>query len=141
MAATLAELEDRVEVIEAQLAQVLATYNTSRQTGAVVANLDASITNLTDSITAIQSSLKSLNQKVALGAAQVATITGYSHTQGSSSTTWTITHNLNTSRPLFVAYDSSGTYITPSSVVVSSANTLTLTFSTAQSGTALVAKI
>jgi hypothetical protein len=61
--------------------------------------------------------------------------------QSTASTTWTITHNLQTNMPCvdFWVMDG-GTYtkIMPSSMIVSNANTLVATFSSAQAGRATV---
>ena len=61
----------------------------------------------------------------------------YNHTQSTPSTTWTITHNLNTTS---VVTDTSINFggnlekILPLNVVLTDANTLTVTFSSAQTG-------
>ena len=63
---------------------------------------------------------------------------GYRHDQTSSSTTWTITHNLNTSAPVVDCWVG-GDKIMPLTVTATDANTVTITFSTAQTGVAYVA--
>lgn len=63
--------------------------------------------------------------------------TSYTHEQLSASTTWTITHNLNTSAPSYHCYiDVNGvnTQIIPNEATATDENTLTLTFSTARAG-------
>ena len=70
----------------------------------------------------------------------------YEHNQASTSTIWTVTHNLNAANSLAVDcwidpsngtnYD---TKIIPLSVVPTSATVLTITFSTALKGRAMVA--
>jgi len=67
---------------------------------------------------------------------------GYKHTQVSSSTTWTITHSLGTSAPVVDCWINNGgvnTKIIPLNVVATSANVVTITFSSAQAGVAYVA--
>lgn len=60
----------------------------------------------------------------------------------SSSTSWVITHNLNTDTPVVdVWYDDSGTWkkLMPLSVVATSANVATITFTSATAGKVIVA--
>jgi hypothetical protein len=59
-------------------------------------------------------------------------------TQASASTSWSVTHNLNTTTPVVQVYDGSGNMIIPSSVVIVDADDLTITFSVAQSGKAII---
>jgi hypothetical protein len=70
-------------------------------------------------------------------------MSGYNHIQGSANTTWTITHNLNNSNPVVDFWVEDGspletTKILPLSVVATSANVITATFSTARAGKAVV---
>ena len=65
----------------------------------------------------------------------------YRHTQASASTSWVIAHNLGTSAPVVDVWVDEGgdtVKIMPLSVDVDSANQVTLTFSTAKSGEAIV---
>ena len=67
---------------------------------------------------------------------------GYTHTQTTASTIWTVIHNLNTQAPIIDCWvDVSGTItkIIPVSVVVVNSYTVTVTFSTSRSGYAYVA--
>lgn len=67
---------------------------------------------------------------------------GFKHTQSVASTTWTINHGLGTETPIVDCWiDVSGTFtkILPLSVVATSSTTVTITFSSAQSGRAMVA--
>lgn len=69
-------------------------------------------------------------------------VTGYRHTQDTASTTWTITHNLDTESPVVDCWiDESGTTtkILPQSVVATSPSVVTITFSSAKAGIAYVA--
>ena len=66
----------------------------------------------------------------------------YRHDQSSPSTTWTITHNLGTSTPVVDCWvDVAGTMtkIMPLSVEATSNAVVTITFSSAYAGRALVA--
>jgi len=68
-------------------------------------------------------------------------VRGYTHTQSTPSTTWTINHNLGLSQPIVdVFVDDNGTItrILPASMVVTNSNTLTLTFTSALAGSAEV---
>lgn len=65
-------------------------------------------------------------------------INGYEFTQASNSSTWVITHNLATSFPVVQVYDSSNSVIIPESITVTDANTVTVTFTSAISGKAIV---
>ncbi len=59
-----------------------------------------------------------------------------------AATTWTVTHNLNTSTPCVNCYiDNGGTFeqVIPLSVSVTNANELDVTFSSAQAGRVIVA--
>jgi len=60
------------------------------------------------------------------------------HTEAVASTTWTVTHNLNTTIPLLQVYDSNGVMLIPDNVVPTSNNVMAVTFNTAQAGTAIV---
>lgn len=67
---------------------------------------------------------------------------GYKHTQSTASTTWTINHGLGTSTPVVDCWiDVSGTItkVLPLNVVATSDSVVTITFTSAQSGTAFVA--
>jgi hypothetical protein len=60
------------------------------------------------------------------------------HDQASSSSSWTITHNLNTVSPLVQVYDDSGSMIIPGEVIPTSNNVITITFTTAITGRAVI---
>jgi len=66
----------------------------------------------------------------------------YRHTQGTASTTWTIAHNFNNAAvPLVSCYVLDGgvdTQILPASVKVTNANTVTVTFTAATAGKAVI---
>jgi len=62
----------------------------------------------------------------------------YVHTEGSVATTWTITHNLNTTIPLLQIYNAAGEMLIPDSVTPTSNNIMEVTFNTAVDGTAIV---
>ena len=70
------------------------------------------------------------------------TITGSFHfTQAVAATSWVIAHNLNVSAPVvdfWIDDGGSKTKVFPLTVVATDANTVTATFSTAQSGEAVV---
>lgn len=69
----------------------------------------------------------------------------YKHTQASANTTWIISHNLNSTDILFEIYiDTGGSVykpILPSDFSFTDTNTITLTFSSVQSGYAVIKKI
>jgi len=62
----------------------------------------------------------------------------YIHTQASASTSWTITHNLNTGTPLVQIYDDTNKVIIPGDIEVTDNNTVTVTVGTAITGRAVV---
>jgi len=62
----------------------------------------------------------------------------YLHTQTISSTTWTISHNFDVSRPIVTVYDLNGYVIEPLTDNYTSADIRTLTFDSSQSGYAIV---
>ena len=57
------------------------------------------------------------------------------HTQSVASTTWVITHNLNTTEPIVDCFVS-GVKVSPQTVTATSALVCTITFPTAQAGEA-----
>jgi len=61
-------------------------------------------------------------------------INSYLHDQTSSSTTWTVSHKLNTQYVVFTCYDSSDKKIYPVTETATDNDTLTLTFSTSKVG-------
>jgi len=65
-------------------------------------------------------------------------INTYMHTQASGSTTWTITHNLNTTLPLVQVYDSAHKQFIPDEVEVISNNVVQVTLASAITGRAIV---
>jgi len=65
------------------------------------------------------------------------TVNKYS-TTFSSANPWVVTHNLGTTAVIVAAYDGSGNLLTPTSVVITSANVVTITFGSSQSGSAVV---
>lgn len=66
------------------------------------------------------------------------TINTFLHDQTVASTTWTITHNLNTVSPLVQIYDENHLMIIPDSVEPLSNNAIRVTFSNNQKGTAIL---
>jgi hypothetical protein len=62
----------------------------------------------------------------------------YLHTQSSSSSTWTITHNLNYKYLSVTVYDSSDNIMLPESIVANSENQLTISFGVNESGYAML---
>jgi len=62
----------------------------------------------------------------------------YVHTEAVAATTWTITHNLNTTVPLLQIYNAAGEMLIPDSVTPTSNNIMEVTFNTAIAGTAIV---
>lgn len=65
---------------------------------------------------------------------------GFNFTQAVGSTTWTINHGLDTRTPLVDIYDSSYNQLIPATIVSTDVNTVQITFSTAQTGYAIVSK-
>ena len=65
-------------------------------------------------------------------------INTYLHTQSSASTTWTITHNLNTTTPLIQFYDNTNGLFFSDSITIDSNNQVTATFGGAATGRAVV---
>lgn len=65
---------------------------------------------------------------------------GFQFTQDTGSTTWNIIHNLNTFTPLVDVYDSSYNQLIPAGVTSVDANTTQISFSTAQTGYAIISK-
>jgi len=56
------------------------------------------------------------------------------------SSTWVVTHNLDTDTPLVQVYDSNDYQIIPQTLRITDTNTVTITFSTAESGHVVVGK-
>lgn len=65
-------------------------------------------------------------------------ITAYTHVQDSPSQTWAVTHNLNTTSVSIQVYDETGFAMIANTMIPTSPNTATLTFSTAQGGRAVI---
>ena len=65
-------------------------------------------------------------------------INTYIHDQTTSSTSWSIVHNLNTTNPLVQVYDDDMTLIIPENVEVTDNNTVTVTLGTASVGRGIV---
>ena len=63
---------------------------------------------------------------------------GNSYTSTFNGSTWVVNHNLNTSVPLVFAYESGSQWVIPASLDVTSANTVTLGFSSVVSGSVVV---
>lgn len=62
---------------------------------------------------------------------------GFNFTQSTPSTTWTVNHNLNNSNPnveVFMTYLGVFQKVIPLNIVSNSANTVTVTFTQAQTG-------
>lgn len=55
-----------------------------------------------------------------------------------AATTWTVTHNLNSSTPVVQIYDADNQQIIPDSITISTANVVTVTFSSAMAGYAVI---
>jgi len=71
----------------------------------------------------------------------IESFTAFEHTQAVASTTWTITHSLGTKTPVvdcWVDILGTDTKIMPDTVTATSTTVVTITFSTAYAGRALV---
>lgn len=62
----------------------------------------------------------------------------YVHNQSSAATTWTITHNLNTSFVLVQVFDGNNTVVIPDVITISDTSTITISFTVAQAGVAVI---
>ena len=60
------------------------------------------------------------------------------HTEAIADTTWTVTHNLNTTAPILQIYNAAGEMLIPDSVTPLNNNEMNVTFNTAIAGTAIV---
>lgn len=65
-------------------------------------------------------------------------ITAYTHVQDTSSDTWPIVHNLNTTSVNLQIFDETSSVVVPNSIVTTGPATATVTFSSAISGRAVV---
>lgn len=65
-------------------------------------------------------------------------ITAYTHVQASSSTTWTIMHNLNTTSVNVQVYDNLNRVVLPNEIETNSPNSVSITFAAAQAGRAVI---
>ena len=65
-------------------------------------------------------------------------INSYIHSQVTAATTWTITHNLNTTTPLVQIYDANNRMIIPDNIEPTSNNEVTVTVGNAATGRAIV---
>lgn len=65
-------------------------------------------------------------------------INAYVHTQGDASTTWTITHNLQTGTPAVQIYDETNLMIIPDEIEPTGISEVTVTFNSAVTGRAIV---
>ena len=65
-------------------------------------------------------------------------INAYVHTQAQASTSWTITHNLQSGTPVLQIYDETNQMVIPDEVEPTSANAVTVTFGAAVTGRAIV---
>ena len=66
------------------------------------------------------------------------TINTYIHDQTASSSTWTVTHNLNVANPIVQVYDDNRALVVPTSVILTDSNELAITLSSAIAGRAIV---
>lgn len=55
-----------------------------------------------------------------------------------SSSSWVVTHNLNTATPLVQCYDNTGQLIEPATIVATNVNVVTITWDTPQAGKVVV---
>ena len=65
-------------------------------------------------------------------------ITAYTHTQGSGSATWNITHNLNTTSVNVQVFDGTSKVVIPSEIETTGANTVQITFNEVVAGRAVL---
>lgn len=75
---------------------------------------------------------------VAAGPPSQSTVDRFIHTQGSPSTTWNITHTLNTENLVISVWDGVNQLIIPDVVQINAPGSVTITFLTAQSGRAIL---
>jgi len=65
-------------------------------------------------------------------------ITSYTHTQANASSTWSITHGLNTRSVFVMVYDSSDRAVIPDAIEITGVNTVAVSLSAAATGKAVV---
>lgn len=65
-------------------------------------------------------------------------ITAYTHNQYSLASTWSITHNLNTTSVNVQVYDGTNNVIIPDAIITNSPTSVSVTFSAAQAGRAVL---
>ena len=75
------------------------------------------------------------------GTVPASNITGLGYTASFTSlATWSVVHNLNTDYPVVTVWDSNKKMVTPSDVISTDANTLTIQFSSVQTGRVAVVR-
>jgi len=65
-------------------------------------------------------------------------LNSYTHTETPASDSWTVSHDLDDSRPVVIVYDSTGEIVIPDTIIATDADTVTITFSEAVAGKAKV---
>ena len=116
----------------------LEIYDGITADGAIANRRDLLARNITGSNALISGSLTisgsaNISGSISLNGSVLSAVSGFQQTF-SAATTWTVTHNLNTSYPVITVYDSSNRVVLPASITATSANVVTITFNVATAG-------
>lgn len=135
------ELDTRLTLAEAYVAQIQSDMVTRHQVSEIGRLSDLNVEAMQDNYIALKSRVDNLIARITSLSQGVLGTAAYTHTQGSASTTWIIIHSLNSQYPAAVFVNGSNQAITPSAITYTNANRMDVTFSTAQSGTARILKV
>lgn len=137
----MASIEDRLTWLEQQVAGLQNDQVTRFQFSTIGRQFDLAQEETADAISDINNQILSLTRRIASLGGGLNTIDSYVHTQGTATTTWTISHNLGYQYPQVLVVDTSDDLVTPTNINFLSDNTLTIDFTAAQAGIAVISRI
>lgn len=133
--------EERLDTLEAQVAQLLANQVTRAQFGEIGLQYDRSVAEQAEVNAGVEGRLDDLTRKISALGQGVAASDMATHTQGTASTSWVVNHNLGFQYPQPVFVNGSDEQITPTLITYTNANRLIADFAVAQSGVATIIKV
>jgi hypothetical protein len=95
------------------------------------------IPSLSATATNVQQALEALNTKVTANSTS-SNVRGFEHIEGAAAVTWTITHNLSSFRVQTTVYDDTFEVVIPNHIKILDNNTISISFTSAISGRAMI---
>lgn len=138
---TIEDLDARLTLIEAYVAQIQSDMVTRHQMSILAYQYDQSLDAATNNFVSLKARIDAITSKLVSLGKGVAATASYHHSQGSPAIQWIINHSLDNQFPHAVFVDTSNISIQPVSIEYTSTGQLRANFATAQAGSAIISKV